>query len=225
VSISHAQRAPLPNASWVATVHHGLPENLYQFRAGPGRYLAVVGRMSPEKRVDLAIDIARQVGLPLVIAAKVEKTERTYFEQVIRPRLSEPGIEFVGEVGEREKQELLGGAIALLFPIDWPEPFGLVMIEALACGTPVVALRRGSVPEVLEHGVSGFVVDGPADAVRAVEQVGRLSRRRCRLAFERRFTARRMTRDYLAVYTRLMEDPGSGLAGGVEVPGQPEPVT
>jgi glycosyltransferase involved in cell wall biosynthesis len=200
VSISNSQREPIPGAGWAGTVYHGLPANLYSFREAPGQYLAFLGRISPEKRVDRAIRIACELGIPLKIAAKVDAVDREYFKESIEPLLAEPGIEYIGEVGEREKDELLGHAMALLFPIDWPEPFGLVLIEALACGTPVVAYRRGSVPELLEDGVTGFLVDSLDDAVRAVERVPTLSRRRCRDAFDARFTASRMAADYVRLY-------------------------
>jgi glycosyltransferase involved in cell wall biosynthesis len=205
VSISHAQRRPLPWLNWQATVYHGLPPGLHPFYEKPGDYLAFLGRISPEKGVARAIEIARRVGMPLRAAAKVDRADRDYYELVIKPLLKEsaPLVEFVGEVGGRDKDELLGRAAAVLFPIDWPEPFGLVMIEALACGTPVIAFRRGSVPEVMDDGVTGFVVDDVDGAVRAVGRLGELSRRRCRAAFERRFGAARMARDYAAVYRRL----------------------
>jgi glycosyltransferase involved in cell wall biosynthesis len=206
VSISGAQREPLPGANWQATVYHGLPANRYRFRERRGSYLAFLGRISPEKRVDRAIEIARRIGMPLKIAAKVDSIDREYFEETIEPLLGAPHIEFIGEIGEEEKDELLGNAYALLFPIDWPEPFGLVMIESLACGTPVIAYRHGSVPEVIDDGVTGFIVSDLEDAVRAAERVADLDRRRCRAAFEERFTARRMVRDYLAVYERLRMD-------------------
>jgi glycosyltransferase involved in cell wall biosynthesis len=207
ISISDAQRTPLPFACWQGTVYHGLPEDLYTFREGPGDYLAFLGRISPEKRVDRAIEIARRVGMPLKIAAKVDTVDLAYFEQVVEPLLSYPFVEYVGEIGEGEKDEFLGHAHALLFPIDWPEPFGLVMIEALACGTPVIAYRQGSVPEVIDHGITGFIVGGLEEAVRAVEQLGTLNRRQCRHAFEERFSAGRMARDYLEIYQRLLENP------------------
>jgi glycosyltransferase involved in cell wall biosynthesis len=204
VSISQAQRAPLPQARFCGTVHHGLPRELYPFEPRPGDYVAFVGRMSPEKRVDRAIEIARRAGLPLKIAAKIDPAERAYFERDIAPLLSQPHVEFVGEIAEKDKRGFLGGARCLLFPIDWPEPFGLVMIEAMACGTPVVAFRRGSVPEVVEDGVTGFVVDDVDQAVLATRRAALLERGRCRDAFERRFAVERMTRDYVALYDRLV---------------------
>jgi glycosyltransferase involved in cell wall biosynthesis len=205
VSISDAQREPLPWLNWQGTVYHGLPEDLYSFRPEPGRYLAFLGRISPEKRVDRAIEIARRLDMPIKIAAKVDAVDREYFEDVVAPLLRDPRVEYLGEIGEGEKDEFLGNAYALLFPIDWPEPFGLVMIEAMACGTPVIAYRRGSVPEVMEEGVTGFIVQGLEDAVRAAERIPTLSRQRCRQLFEERFSATRMARDYLAIYQRLVE--------------------
>jgi len=205
VSISNAQREPLPWINWQGTVYHGLPEDLYTYREEPGKYLAFLGRISPEKRVDRAIEIARKVGMEIQIAAKVDAVDRSYFEDVVEPLLKDPAVEYVGEIGEGEKDEFLGNAYALLFPIDWPEPFGLVMIEAMACGTPVIAYRKGSVPEVMEEGKTGFIVEGLEDAVKAVESVHTLSRKRCREVFEERFTAARMTRDYLSLYQRLLE--------------------
>jgi glycosyltransferase involved in cell wall biosynthesis len=204
VSISDAQREPLPWASWQATVYHGLPNDLYRFRAQPGTYLAFLGRISPEKRVDRAIEIARQAGIPLKIAAKVDRIDHGYFEAVVGPLLRDPMVRFVGEIGEWEKDEFLGNAYALLFPVDWPEPFGLVMIEAMACGTPVIAYRAGSVPEVMEDGHTGFIVEELEDAVEAVRRVPELSRKRSREVFEQRFTANRMACDYLEVYQRLL---------------------
>jgi glycosyltransferase involved in cell wall biosynthesis len=204
VSISDAQRRPIPSANWQATIHHGLPRDLHTFRERADGYLAFLGRTSPEKGLPRAIEIARRAGRKLLIAARVYAEERSYFEQTIAPLLREsPGAEFIGEVGGREKDAFLGGADALLFPIDWSEPFGLVMIEALACGTPVIGWRNGSVPEVIEDGVTGFVVDDVEQAVGAVERVGALSRHACRRAFETRFDAARMTRDYLDVYRRV----------------------
>jgi glycosyltransferase involved in cell wall biosynthesis len=206
VSISDAQRGPLQFANWLGTVHHGLPLKLHPYRDRPGKYLAFLGRVSPEKGLDQAIEIARRVGMRLKIAAKVDRADRDYYTQVIQPLLRAAGhtAEFIGEVGGHEKDEFLGNAHALLFPINWPEPFGLVMIEALACGTPVVAYRRGSVPEIVEDGVSGFIVEDVEGAVRAVQRVSELRRSACRSVFEERFSVARMARDYLRVYRHLV---------------------
>jgi glycosyltransferase involved in cell wall biosynthesis len=206
VSISDDQRRPLPHAHWIATVSHGVPEKRYRFHSRPeGNYLAFIGRISPEKRPDVAIRIAQRTGLPLRIAAKVDAADTAYFEERIEPLLHEPLVEFIGEIGDAEKPDFLGNARALLFPIDWPEPFGLVMIEALACGTPVIAWNRGSVPEVLDHGRSGFIVESEDEAVAALERIGTLDRRRVREVFEQRFTATTMARSYVDVYERLIE--------------------
>lgn len=205
VSISDAQRAPLPWAGWVGTVHHGLPPDAYHFHEGPGEYLAFLGRISPEKRVDRAIRIARQAGIPLKIAAKVDRVDREYYDRVILPLLKEGNTEYIGEIGEGEKCDFLGNACALLFPIDWPEPFGLTMIEALACGTPVIACHRGSVPELLRDGVTGRIVRNADEAHQAVRDIPSFDRRKCREYFENRFTANRMAQDYLAVYHTLIE--------------------
>jgi glycosyltransferase involved in cell wall biosynthesis len=202
VSISDAQRKPMPPVNWVGTVHHGLPRNQLPFMARPkGDYLAFLGRISPEKRPDRAIEIAAKAGIKLKIAAKIDNADRAYWDEVIAPLVADnPHVEFVGEIDERQKAVFLGNARALLFPIDWPEPFGLVMIEAMACGTPVVAFRCGSVPEVIDDGVSGFVVDDVAEAVAAVKQIHKLDRVEVRAIFEERFTADRMAEDYLAIY-------------------------
>jgi len=213
VSVSDAQRAPLPFANWLATVHHGLPADLYHFQPKPGGYLAFLGRVSPEKRVDRAIEIAKRVGIPLRIAAKVDRVDQEYFEQTIKPLLCDPLVEDVGEIGEKEKDEFLGNAAALLFPIDWPEPFGLVLIESMACGTPVVAYRNGSVPEIVEEGRSGFVVTNMKDAVMATRRAVELDRAGCRAAFEERFTARRMAEDYVKIYERVRLHRLDGAAG------------
>jgi glycosyltransferase involved in cell wall biosynthesis len=205
ISISNAQREPLPWLNWQDTVYHGLPEDLYTFRPEPGKYLAFLGRISPEKRVDRCIKIAQRLGMDIKIAAKVDPVDREYFEAVIAPLLREPLVDYVGEIGDREKNEFLGHAYALLFPIDWPEPFGLVMTEAMACGTPVIAYRRGSVPEIIEEEVTGFIVRDLEEAVRAAERIPTLNRARCRQRFEERFSAARMARDYLASYRRLVE--------------------
>lgn len=202
VSISHSQRGPL-RANYAATVHHGLPPSAYPFTPEAGDSLVFLGRIAPEKRPDRAIEIARRAGLDLKIAAKVGKKDRVYFEDVVRPLLRQRHVEFVGEVDEEWKKKLLGGALALLFPIDWPEPFGLVMIEAMACGTPVIAWRCGSAPEVVEDGVTGFLVHSLDEAVAAVDRARGLDRRAVRRRFEERFAARRMVLDYLEVYRAL----------------------
>ena len=204
ISISNGQREPLPWADWQATVYHGLPGDLYRFRPDTGGYLAFLGRISPEKRVDRAINIANQVGMPLKIAAKVDRVDQDYFDSAIAPLLHNSLVEFVGEIGDGEKDEFLGNAYALLFPIDWPEPFGLVMIEAMGCGTHVVAYRGGAVPELVEPGHTGLVVESIAEAVEAVRKVAQLSRKRCRDVFEQRFTAERMAHDYVQQFERLI---------------------
>jgi glycosyltransferase involved in cell wall biosynthesis len=205
VSISDAQREPLPEAGWIGTIHHGLPIDLLQFDPGPGRYLAFLGRISREKRVDRAIAIATACGQPLRIAAKVDPADREYFEHEIRPLLDNPLVEYIGEISEYEKGPFLGQATALLFPIDWPEPFGLVMIEALACGVPVIAFRGGSVPEVIDDGVTGFIVDSLEEAVAAARNAPHLDRARCRGVFEQRFNATRMAQAHVAMYEELLE--------------------
>jgi len=205
VSISNDQRRPLPGASFVATVYNGIPEDLYTLQPNPGSYLAFLGRTSPEKGIETAIDIALAAGVKLKIAAKVDKVDEEYFRERIAPRLHHPLIEFVGEINDREKNDFLGGAMALLFPIDWPEPFGLVMIEAMACGTPVIAFRRGSVPEVVRDGVSGFIVDTPEEGVQAVKKIGQINRLHCRNHFADNFTARKMAEGYVEVYERLIQ--------------------
>jgi glycosyltransferase involved in cell wall biosynthesis len=210
ISISDAQRKPLPFANWQATVYHGLPTDLYQYQEKSAGYLAFLGRISPEKGVDRAIEIARRAGLPLRIAAKIaDGADQDYFNAVIRPMLKEPGVEFIGEIAERDKSAFLGGALAMLFPINWPEPFGLVMIEAMACGTPVVAFPCGSVPEILEPGVNALVGKTIDDLVAAVQHIDLIDRRACRASFERRFSDARMSRDYVDVYRRIAEGVGS----------------
>jgi glycosyltransferase involved in cell wall biosynthesis len=204
VSISNNQRTPLPDANWIATVPHGLPSDLHAFTPrGSGDYLAFLGRLSPEKGVERAIAIAKRSGVPLKIAAKIDDTNAVYYREVIQPLLTDSLVEYVGEIGDADKGEFLGNALALLFPIDWPEPFGLVMIEAMACGTPVITFERGSVPEVIEEGVSGLIVNDDDAAVAAVPIAASLDRRRVRQAFERRFTVMTMAKNYLAVYERL----------------------
>jgi len=206
VSISDAQREPFPSINWQGTVHHGLPKDIDTFHEGPGTYLAFLGRICPEKRVDRAIETAKRCGINLKIAAKVDKVDQEYFEQYIKPMLEHPLIDYVGEIGEGEKNEFLGNAAALLFPIDWPEPFGLVMIEAMACGTPVVARRHGSVPEVIEEGVTGLIVESADEAAGAVKKISSLSRKRCRQVFEERFSDTRMVKDYVAIYEKLIKE-------------------
>jgi glycosyltransferase involved in cell wall biosynthesis len=201
VSISHAQREPLPHANFVATVHHGIPADLHAPVLAPrGNYVAFLGRISPEKRPDRAIRIARALGIPLKIAAKVDRVDRDYFRSEIEPLLSQPGVEFLGEINEREKQEFLGQALALIFPVAWPEPFGLVMIEAMACATPVLAFRCGSVPEVVDDGVTGRIVETEEQAVLALSDLLSFDRRVVRQRFEERFTAARMAKDYVRLY-------------------------
>jgi glycosyltransferase involved in cell wall biosynthesis len=203
VSISDSQRQPLPQANFVATVLHGLPENLLRKGEGRGGYLAFLGRISPEKAPDAAIRIAARAGLPLKIAAKVDRADREYFNAVVKPLLGEGKVEFIGEIREDQKQAFLGNAAGLLFPIAWREPFGLVMIEAMACGTPVIAFENGSVPEVLEDAITGFIVHNEDQAVEALRRIHSLDRARVRGEFERRFTARRMAQNYLNLYARL----------------------
>jgi len=205
VSISYAQRRPVPWLNWVGNVYHGLPENLYKFHPKPGKYLAFLGRISPEKRPDRAIEIAQRAGMKLLMAAKVDKADRDYYEGKIKPLLKSPWVEFIGEIGEKEKDQFLGEAYALLFPIDWPEPFGLVMIEAMACGTPVIAWKNGSVPEVIDPGKTGLMVESIDEAVAAVEKVGEINRLTCRRIFEERFSVSRMARDYSCIYEKLAE--------------------
>jgi glycosyltransferase involved in cell wall biosynthesis len=212
ISISNSQRRPLPWLNWQGTVYHGLPPKYFDFREKPGDYLAFLGRISPEKGVDQAIQIARRAGIKLKIAAKIDPVDHEYFDTTIKPLLKEPGIEFLGEVGYPHKSEFLGGAMAVLFPIVWPEPFGLVMIEAMACGTPVVAYARGSVPEIVEHGATGFVVSNADSAVRAIQNLSIIDRRKCRQVFEERFSSSRMTDEYLAIYRRLIAEEPEPLA-------------
>ena len=204
VSISDQQRRPLADCHWIGTVHHGLPANVCRFNArARGDYVAFLGRMSPEKRVDRAIEIARHAGLKIRIAAKVDVADRDYFHTQVEPLLSQPHVEYVGEIGERDKSEFLGNARALLFPIDWPEPFGLVMIEAMSCGTPCVAWREGSVPEIIQEGRNGFIVQSIESAVGALQRATRLDRHMVRACFQQRFSVERMTRDYVEIYRRL----------------------
>jgi glycosyltransferase involved in cell wall biosynthesis len=204
VSISHNQRLPLPGANWLGTVYHGLPADSLHPRVEPGSYLAFLGRLTKEKGPEEAIRIARDAGIPLRIAAKVPKGERGYFKEQLEPKIDGRNVQLTGEVNDETKEEFLANAAALLFPIDWPEPFGLVMIEAMACGTPVIGYRHGSVPEVIDEGVTGFVVDSEEEAVRAVGRIGEIDRRQVRACFERRFAAGRMASEYVALYEDLV---------------------
>jgi glycosyltransferase involved in cell wall biosynthesis len=204
-SISNSQQEYLNSAKWLGTIYHGLPRDLLPFSPKADGYLAFLGRIAPEKRPDRAIEIAVRCGLPLKIAAKVDRVDQAYWETTIRPMIeAHPEVEFIGEIGESDKAQLLGGAVALLFPIDWPEPFGLVMIESMACGTPMIAYRRGSVPEIIQENVSGFIVDTIEEAAAAVQRVANLDRARVRAEFERRFTAERMAHDYVDIYRQLL---------------------
>jgi glycosyltransferase involved in cell wall biosynthesis len=205
ISISNAQRRPVTQANFVRTVYHGLPEQLLMPQPVAPNYLAVLGRIAPEKGVDQAIKIAKRCGIPLKIAAKVDRADQEYYDEIIRPLLDHPLIEYIGEIGDHEKPDFLSGAIGLLLPINWPEPFGLVMIEAMACGTPVIAYNRGSVPEIVDEGLTGFIVEDEISAVAAIGRLSKLDRGKVRKQFEARFTARRMALDYLAVYRTLMQ--------------------
>lgn len=214
VSISDAQRKPLPMAGWVNTVYHGLPLNLYRPGDGKGGYVAFIGRISPEKRVDRAIEIAGRAGIHIKIAAKIDRADEAYYEKQIRHLFDLPFVEYIGEIGEKEKGDFLGNAKALLFPIDWPEPFGMAMIEAMACGTPVIAFNCGSVPEVIEDGLSGYIVEDVEQAAAALNRIDRISRTVCRRMFENRFSATRMANDYVRLYEKLLS--GKGRTAGFE---------
>jgi glycosyltransferase involved in cell wall biosynthesis len=211
ISISNAQRKPLPWANWAGTIYHGLPPDLFRFQPNPGTYLAFLGRISPEKRADRAIEIAKRAGMPLKIAAKVDRVDKRYFKRVVEPLLDASHVEWVGEISDQEKGDFLGNAYALLFPIDWPEPFGLVMIEAMACGTPVIAYHGGAVAEVIKNGETGFIAKNLEDAAGAVHRVPELSREHCRKIFEKRFTVTRMARDYVRIYRRTIDRRMRGL--------------
>ncbi len=220
VSISDDQRRPMPPVNWLGTVHHGLPPDLLPYVANPsGGYLAFLGRISPEKRPDRAIEIARYAGLPLKIAAKIDRVDQAYWTEVIEPMVkASPNVEFIGEINEQQKASFLGNALAMLFPIDWPEPFGLVMIEAMSCGTPTIAFNCGSVPEVIEHGRSGLIVASLEEAVKAVPRALAMSRAEVRAAFVARFTARCMANGYVALYEELIDrrmSPNLGISTGV----------
>jgi glycosyltransferase involved in cell wall biosynthesis len=204
ISISYAQRKPLPEAHWIGNVYHGLPPRPFEPCSRTKGYLAFLARISPEKRPDRAIEIARATGRKLRIAAKVDPVDRLYYESEIKPLLQHPSIEFIGEIGDDEKGEFLGNAHALLFPIDWPEPFGLAIIEAMQCGTPTIAFNCGAISEILTDGVTGFVVNSVAEAIEAVRRVDSLDRTRCRKTFEERFTSARMAREYVALYERVV---------------------
>lgn len=209
VSISNDQRRPVPNANFAATVYHGLPIDLHCPVETQRDYVAFLGRISPEKRLDRAIGIARALGIPLKIAAKVDRVDEAYFRTKIEPLLDGPGVEFIGEINERQKGQFLGEAQALLFPVDWPEPFGLAMIEAMACGTPVLAFRCGSVPEIIDEGVTGAIVDTMEEAIAALPLVIALDRKKVRQRFEQRFSATRMAKDYVGVYRSLLSSKGA----------------
>ena len=217
-SISDAQRAPLPWLNWQGTIYHGLPENQYEFSPKPSGYLAFLGRTSPEKGLDKAVEIARRVGMPLKVGAKVDAIDKKYFGTYLKPLVNGPGVEFLGEVGFPEKNELLGRAEALLFPITWPEPFGIVMIEAMACGTPVIAYPAGSVPEVVEDGITGFIVPNADAAVKAIQKLESFDRAACRRRFEERFTASHMSSQYLRLYETLLRSQGEPVPDSSGVP-------
>ena len=223
VSISHSQRNPLPSINWQGTVYHGIPLDLYDLKRSQGTYLAFLGRISPEKRLDRAIEIAKRANIKLKIAAKVDPVDKHYMETKIRPLLDHPLVEFIGEIGEKEKPEFLGNALALLFPIDWVEPFGLVMIEAMACGTPTIAFRRGSVPEIIDSGVTGFVVESIDESLAALAKVRYFNRARCRRVFEERFSASRMAADYLKTYERVIDAKRRSRPTLIEAKEKPRP--
>jgi glycosyltransferase involved in cell wall biosynthesis len=203
ISISDMQRRPMPHASWIRTIQHGLPADLLEPKPVKPSYLAFLGRVAPEKRLDRAIAISDRCGIPLKVAAKIDRADRAYFETEIQPLFAHPNVEYIGEISDQQKSEFLSGAKALLMPIDWPEPFGLVMIEAMACGTPVIAYNRGSVPEIIEDGLTGFIVEDETSAIAAVNLLPQLSREKIRRRFEERFTAHRMAKDYVEVYRSL----------------------
>jgi glycosyltransferase involved in cell wall biosynthesis len=209
VSISNSQRTPIPWANWSETVYHGMAPLCSEIDTAHGKYFAFVGRISPEKRVDRAIEIAKQCGIPLYIAAKIDSADDPYFNEAIRPLMNDPLVKFLGEINDVEKSQLLRRARALLFPIDWPEPFGLVMIEAFSCGTPVIAYRHGSVPEIMEHGVTGFIVNNQDEAISAARNIESIDRAACRNVFDRRFTTAQMAGNYVKVYEKLLKSAAS----------------
>jgi glycosyltransferase involved in cell wall biosynthesis len=206
VSISNNQRTPITGANWVATIYHGLPTELLAFNPDKGKYLAFIGRISPEKGLEHAMEMAKRTGIKLKIAAKIDLVDLHYFNTEIKSLLDHELIEYVGEIGEKDKSEFLGNALALLFPIKWKEPFGLVMIEAMACGTPVIAYNRGSVPEVIDEGITGFIVNSVEEGVDAINRIHEIDRRTCRAVFEKKYNAKRMTTDYLKVYEQLIKN-------------------
>ena len=208
VSISDNQRLPIPGAGWIATVYHGLPKSSCSYRPKSGDYLAFLGRFTPEKQAEIAIDIAKRAGIPIKLAAKIDDSFLEYFHESVEPLLADPQVEYIGEIDEHEKADFLGNALGLLFPINWPEPFGLVMIEAMACGTPAIAFRHGSVPEVIDEGITGFAVGSEEEAVDAVRRLPKLDRRKVFARFQERFSAERMARDYVEVYKRVMAEHG-----------------
>jgi glycosyltransferase involved in cell wall biosynthesis len=213
-SISYHQRRPLADLRWVGNIYHGLPASLYDLHPVHDNYAVFIGRISAEKGLDRAIEISRRAGMRLKVAAKVDKADKAYYDTMIHPLLKvSPHVEFIGEVGDAQKNDLLGNAAALLFPIDWPEPFGLVMIEAMACGTPCIAFNRGSVPEVIRHGISGFIVDSIAEAVEALQRIDDFDRAGCRREFEKRFTAERMAKDYVTLFKELIQQDRKVLYG------------
>jgi glycosyltransferase involved in cell wall biosynthesis len=209
VSISNSQRRPIPFSNWMGTVYHGLPLDLYSFNKTGGDYLVFVGRVSPEKRVDRAIEIAKKAGIQIKIAAKVDKADKDYFDSKIQKLLDHPLVDFIGEVAEKEKEELLGNALGLIYPIDWPEPFGLAMIESMACGTPVIAYSCGSISEVVDEGLTGVIVDSQIEAVEAIEKLRNIDRKKCRETFETRFSVGRMADDYLMIYESMINKIGN----------------
>jgi glycosyltransferase involved in cell wall biosynthesis len=215
VSISDAQRDPLPKLSWQGTVHHGLPKDHFTFHRSQGTYLAFLGRTSPEKGLDRAIEIAKAAGMPLKVAAKVDRVDQEYFDTCIRPLLDDSEVEFLGELGFPQKNDFLGNAAALLFPISWPEPFGLVMIEAMACGTPVIAYRFGSVPEIVADQITGYIVSDLAGATQAVKKIAQLDRKKVRKHFAQHFTADRMAKEYLTIYERVSNRKKTPASTGV----------
>ena len=217
VSISNAQRRPIPNANFAGTVHHGIPAHLHRGTEARGGYLAFLGRISPEKRPDRAIAIARATGIPLKIAAKVDRADAVYFKNEIEPLLDGGGVEFIGEINDHQKSKFLGDARALLFPIDWPEPFGLSMIEAMACGTPVLAFRCGSVPEIIENGITGAIVETMDEAIAALPHVIALDRKKVRQRFDQRFSATRMAKDYVGIYRALLAPSPAREPQGIEL--------